>query len=197
MSPTSTLVLGTRPGAGCQAHEGGRLPEIDITGQRIGAPVAPAGLDPVHRPELRRPRRRVRRAEPGRADLFFKAPNTVVGPTTSAHPARQPRRPTGRSSSPSSSAARRATSTRRRRPRDVHRRLRDQPTTSPSATSSWSAPAASGPRARAARPSTRSGPWLVTADEVRPAGARPALLGQRRAAPGLAHRRHDLRRRTT
>ena len=39
-------------------------------------------------------------------------------------------------------------------------------TTSPSATSSSTAAAASGSRARAPRPSRRSGPWLVTKDEI-------------------------------
>ena len=66
------------------------------------------------------------------------------------------------------------------------------PTTSPSATSSWTTRAASGRRASAARRSTRSARGCPGRRGRRPAAARAALVGQRRAAPGLDHRRHDL-----
>jgi 2-keto-4-pentenoate hydratase/2-oxohepta-3-ene-1,7-dioic acid hydratase in catechol pathway len=63
-----------------RAYRAGELPEIDVTGQRVGAPVARPGAVlclglnyAAHAAESGAPR-------PAEPVIFYKAPNTVVGP---------------------------------------------------------------------------------------------------------------------
>lgn len=130
------------------------LPEIDITGQRIGAPVArPSALLCIgqnyaaHAAESG--------AEPPEQPiLFYKSPNTVVGPYDDVLIPRGSKKTDwevelavviGRRASYLDS------------PPTPPRTSRATPsaTTSPNAPSSWRSRAASGPRARAAPRSTR------------------------------------------
>jgi 2-keto-4-pentenoate hydratase/2-oxohepta-3-ene-1,7-dioic acid hydratase in catechol pathway len=68
-----------------RAHEAGELPEIDVSGQRIGAPVARPGAVlclglnyAAHAAESGVP-------SPAEPVVFYKAPNTVVGPYDDVH----------------------------------------------------------------------------------------------------------------
>ena len=180
------------------AADGGRLDRLDTGRAPRRAAGRPARRGRLHRAELRRARRRVRRSgRPSTPIVFFKHPNTVVGAVRRRpHPARRDADRLGgragrrhRAAGPLPRVARGGA--RRASPATA------SPTTSPSATSSSSTRAASGRRASAARPSTRSARGWCRPTRSRPAGARPAVVGQRRAAPGLDHRGHDLRRRTT
>ena len=156
---------GARPGTG-RGRDAGELPALDADGAADRAAARPDRQDRVHRAELPRPRRRDRApSRPAEPIVFMKAPDTVVGPYDTVLVPRGSRedRLGGRAGG-------------RHRPYGplsgvrTRRRWRTSPgtrsrTTSPSASSRSSA-AAPGTRARTARRSTRSGPWLVTADEV-------------------------------
>jgi 2-keto-4-pentenoate hydratase/2-oxohepta-3-ene-1,7-dioic acid hydratase in catechol pathway len=68
-----------------RAYQAGQLPEMDVTGQRIGAPVARPGAVlclglnyAAHATESGVP-------APSEPVIFYKAPNTVVGPYDDVH----------------------------------------------------------------------------------------------------------------
>ena len=144
----------------------------------------PAAPDPVHRPELQRPRRRDRAGRPRRADPLHQV-------TQHASWARR-RRPIPRGSTKLDwevelgivIGRRCRTSPTRTEAAATPSPATCSSTTSASAPSRWSA-AASGPRASPPRPSTRAGPWLVDARrDRRRAGAADVARRQRRPAPG-------------
>ena len=127
--------------------------------------------------------------------MFYKAPNTVVGPYDDVLiPRGSTTHRLGGRARRWSSAGRPATSTRPAQALAhvagyvVSNDVSERDFQLASSGGQWS-------KGKSCETFKPLGPWLVTAGRGRrPAGARPALLGQRRAPPGLPHRRHDLRR---
>jgi 2-keto-4-pentenoate hydratase/2-oxohepta-3-ene-1,7-dioic acid hydratase in catechol pathway len=62
-----------------RAQERGELPEIDVTGQRIGAPVARPGVVLCLGLNYAAHAAESQVAAPAEPVVFYKAPNTVVG----------------------------------------------------------------------------------------------------------------------
>lgn len=63
-----------------EAHEAGNLPEVDVEGERIGAPLAKPGVVLCIGMNYAAHAAESGSAPPGEPVMFYKAPNTVVGP---------------------------------------------------------------------------------------------------------------------
>lgn len=68
-----------------RAHEAGDLPEIDVTGQRVGPPVARPGAVICLGLNYAAHATESGLAPPAEPVIFYKAPNTVVGPYDDLH----------------------------------------------------------------------------------------------------------------
>jgi 2-keto-4-pentenoate hydratase/2-oxohepta-3-ene-1,7-dioic acid hydratase in catechol pathway len=68
-----------------RAHRAGELPELDVTGQRIGAPVARPGAVVCLGLNYAAHAAESGIAAPAEPVIFYKAPNTVVGPYDNVH----------------------------------------------------------------------------------------------------------------
>ena len=154
-----------RPEVVLQAVDQGRLPLVgDTDALRVGSPVARPGKVVCIGLNYRDHAEETGVKPPAEPVVFLKDPATVVGPYDTVLIPRGSTKTDWEVELGVVIGARRATS---RTPRPL-------PTASPatwSRTTSRSGPSsssavASGTRARAARPSTRSGPRLVTPDEV-------------------------------
>ena len=186
-APTSTRPSSARAAStGCvtSSPSGRRPAHGDVRRRADRRPDRPAPPDPLHRPQLQRPRRRDRPGRPDEPILFTKSPNTIVGPNDDVrHPARLDQDRLGGRARHRHRHAHLLPGLGRGRGSRRDRRLRRWSTTSASAPSRWSA-AGSGRRASPPRRSTRPGRgWSRPTRSTTSLSLRHVARRQRRPPP--------------